>query len=135
MKAEIAQNFLSTDKKTARDSYGEFYTIGEEVGHEGAPDGEMATIYGFVEEIEANEIKVFTSKGNCHLDFLYKKKEEDRFLYLAEKALAHVYTDMLMLQDGSWVPDKKSIVDTITNIASIADAVGAELKDTRDGGN
>jgi predicted hydrocarbon binding protein len=73
MKAEIRQNFLSVDKKTARSSYGEFYTIGEEIGHEGAENWEIATIQGFVEMIEQNEIKVFTSKGTCHLDFLLKQ--------------------------------------------------------------
>ena len=70
MKPEIKQNFLSVDKKTARSSYGEFFTIGEEVGHEGAEDN--AVIQGFVEEFDGNEIKVFTSKGHCHLDFLVK---------------------------------------------------------------
>jgi hypothetical protein len=69
-----AQNFLSVDKKTARSSYGEFFTIGEEIGHEGAPEGEMATIYGFVEDVAGNEVKVFTSKGHCHLDFCVKKE-------------------------------------------------------------
>tara|TARA_R110002049_G_scaffold231127_2_gene403450 strand:+ start:38360 stop:38590 length:231 start_codon:yes stop_codon:yes gene_type:complete len=67
------QNFLSVDKKTARSSYGEFFEIGEEVGHEGATD--LATIQGFVEEFDGNEIKVFTSKGHCHLDFLVKKEK------------------------------------------------------------
>lgn len=66
------QNFLSVDKKTARSSEGDYYIIGEECGHEGATD--LAIIYGFVEEIDGNEIKVFTSKGHCHLDFLVKKK-------------------------------------------------------------
>ena len=65
------QNFLSVDKKTARSSEDQFFTIGEECGHEGATD--YAIIYGFVEEIDGNEIKVFTSKGHCHLDFLVKK--------------------------------------------------------------
>jgi len=75
MKADTKQNFLSVDKKTARDSYGTFYTIGEEVGHEGAEEGDLAIIYGFVEEFDGNEIKVFTSKGHCHLDFCIKIKE------------------------------------------------------------
>tara|TARA_R110000772_G_scaffold72323_2_gene157792 strand:- start:1922 stop:2173 length:252 start_codon:yes stop_codon:yes gene_type:complete len=66
------QNFLSVDKKTARSSEGEFFTIGDECGHEGATD--LAVIYGFVEEVDVNEIKVFTSKGHCHLDFLVKKE-------------------------------------------------------------
>jgi hypothetical protein len=65
------QNFISVDKKTARSSEGEFFTIGENVGHAGAED--LAIIYGFVEEIDGNEIKVFTSKGHCHLDFLIKE--------------------------------------------------------------
>lgn len=61
------QNFLSVDKKTARSSYGDYFQIGDEVGHEGADD--LAIIYGFVEDFDGNEIKVFTSKGYCHLDF------------------------------------------------------------------
>ena len=32
---ELKCNFLSVDKKIARNSYGEFFKVGEEVGHEG----------------------------------------------------------------------------------------------------
>jgi len=52
-----------------------------------------------------------------------------------EPNLNNIYTDMLMLKDGSWVPDDKSIADTILVISALADTLGVELKDTRDGGN
>jgi len=67
------QNFLSVDKKTARSSLGDYFQIGEKCGYQGAAD--YAIIYGFVEEIDGNEIKVFTSKGHCHLDFCVKYEE------------------------------------------------------------
>ena len=49
-----------------------------------------------------------------------------------EPNLNNIYTDMLMLKDGSWVPDDKSIADTILVISALADTLGLELKDTRD---
>lgn len=70
MEAIINQNFISVDKKTARNSYGEFFSVGETVGHDGADD--TATILSFEAEVEMNEVKVMTTKGHAHIDFLKK---------------------------------------------------------------
>tara|TARA_R110000803_G_scaffold52425_3_gene107960 strand:+ start:2040 stop:2300 length:261 start_codon:yes stop_codon:yes gene_type:complete len=43
-----------------------------------------------------------------------------------------IYTDLLMLEDGSWVPDEDSINDTLDNVRTIANNLGVELKDTRE---
>lgn len=67
---ELRQNFLSVSKKIARDSFGVYYKVGELVGHEGAED--TAIIESFSIDKESEEIKVQTSKGHCHLDFLFK---------------------------------------------------------------
>ncbi len=72
MKIETKQNFISVDGKTVRNSYGDFFTIGEVVGHDGAEDN--ATIISFEPNIERNEIKVHTDKGYAHIDFILKTK-------------------------------------------------------------
>lgn len=74
MEAITNQNFISVDKKTARNSYGEFFSVGETVGHEGADD--TATILSFEADIEKNEVKVMTDKGHAHVDFLVKVEED-----------------------------------------------------------
>ncbi len=71
MKIETRQNFISVDGKTARNSYGEFFTVGEIVKHQDKEVG-TATIETFELNIEQNEIKVFTDKGYAHVDFLEK---------------------------------------------------------------
>lgn len=48
-------------------------------------------------------------------------------------ALSAVYTDMLMLKDGSWMPDDDSIGATIDNLELISDELNIEITDTRDG--
>ena len=71
------QNFISTDFRTVRNSYGNFFTIGEEVEHEDDEAGK-AIITGFGLDIPSNEIMVYTTKGFTHLDFVVKcqnKKE------------------------------------------------------------
>lgn len=71
MKADKKQNFISVDGKTVRNSYGQFFTVGEVVGHEGASD--TATILSFEPVTEENEIRVITTKGHAHIDFLVKQ--------------------------------------------------------------
>lgn len=72
---ETKQNFISLDRLTARDSYGTFYTVGEEVGHESTEDS--ATILSFEEVVSENEIFVHTTKGRARLDFLTKWLPEE----------------------------------------------------------
>jgi hypothetical protein len=68
----LLQNFLSVDGKTAINSYGEVFVVGETVGHEGTKEGDTAVINYLAASIEDNEIVVFTTKGTAHLDFLVK---------------------------------------------------------------
>lgn len=68
---EMQQNFISVNGLIARDSYGNYFKIGEEVGHDGAEEGDTAIIEKF-EVIPNDEIKVYTTKGHCRLDFLIK---------------------------------------------------------------
>lgn len=65
------QNFISIDGKTARSSYGDFFSIGEVVAHQDSEVGE-ATITSFTGDKAKNEIIVDTTKGFAHLDFLVK---------------------------------------------------------------
>lgn len=70
MKIEKRQNFISVDEKTSITSYGDYFTVGEVVGHEGATD--TATIISFETDMDDNEIRVITDKGSAHIDFLVK---------------------------------------------------------------
>lgn len=72
---ELRQNFISVDSTIARDSYGSYFKIGDEVGHEGSND--FATILSFEIDKESQEVKVNTSKGHCHLDFIFLKEEDE----------------------------------------------------------
>ena len=65
------QNFISVDGRTVRNSYGQFFTIGEIVSHQDEEAGK-ATIMSFQTNFEKNEIEVITSKGMAHLDFIQK---------------------------------------------------------------
>lgn len=63
------QNFISVDGKTVRNSYGDFYTVGEVVGHQDKEAG-PATILSFEVDTVMNEVKVITDKGYSYIDFL-----------------------------------------------------------------
>ena len=67
----INQNFISVDKKTARNSYGDFFEIGDIVEHQDKTTGK-AIISSFEIDVKMNEIKAFTSKGYAALDFISK---------------------------------------------------------------
>lgn len=69
MKLETNQNFISVDKKTVRNSYGEFFTVGQTVRHDDNNAG-TATIISFEPIEERNEIRVHTDKGYAHIDFI-----------------------------------------------------------------
>ena len=70
MLISVKQNFISGDSKTARDSYGNYFTVGEVVGHQAVP--ETAKILRFTPDVESNEINAITDRGSAHLDFLIK---------------------------------------------------------------
>jgi hypothetical protein len=65
------RNFISCDSSVARNSYGEYFSVGEEVSHDDETVG-SAYITGFEIDDAYNEVKVLTSKGYAHLDFLRK---------------------------------------------------------------
>jgi len=65
------QNFISVDSQTAKNSYDEYFTVGEVVAHQDKTVGE-ATILKFETITEENEITVHTDKGSAHLDYLIK---------------------------------------------------------------
>ena len=67
------QNFISVDSKTARSSYGDFFTVGETVSHEDKEAGK-AKILSFSIDEELDEVNVHTEKGSTHLDFIVKIK-------------------------------------------------------------
>jgi hypothetical protein len=66
---QTSQNFISVDGDTVRNSYGEFFTIGQGVEHEDKAAG-TATIVSFEVDKSRNEIKVITDKGFAYIDFL-----------------------------------------------------------------
>ncbi len=63
------QNFLSCDKKTAINSYGVLFEVGEVVKHQDKEAG-TAKIISFFEDIARNEIAAQTTKGVAHIDFI-----------------------------------------------------------------
>ena len=68
----IKQNFLSVDGKSARNSYDEYFTIGDTVEHDDNTAG-TATISSFELDIPMNEVKAFTEKGYAHIDFITRR--------------------------------------------------------------
>lgn len=46
--------------------------------------------------------------------------------------LNSIYTDLRMLEDGSWIPDYISINATLENVEKIAVALDIKLEDTRE---
>ncbi len=70
-----AQNFLSVDKQTARNSYGEFYSVGELVAHDDETAGN-ATILSFEADATRNEVRVNTNHGYAYVDFLVRVAAE-----------------------------------------------------------
>jgi len=65
------QNFISVDGKSVKNSYDEYFTIGESISHEDKTVG-IATILNFELDLKQNEVKVNTDKGYAHIDFIRK---------------------------------------------------------------
>lgn len=68
---ELRRNFISVDRKFARNSYGTYFEVGERVKHDDTKAGE-ATIIAFKLDPEKNEVRAETEMGYAHLDFLVK---------------------------------------------------------------
>lgn len=49
------------------------------------------------------------------------------------QAMNNLYTDLLMLEDGSWEPDPSSVDASIESLETIAKYSGIQLEDKRDG--
>lgn len=75
MDIDLKCNFISVDGKISRNSYGEFFKIGDLVGNEGA-DG-YAIISSFSLDAESNEVLVHTDKGWAHIDFIFKVEKNN----------------------------------------------------------
>jgi hypothetical protein len=67
------QNYISVDNKTAINSYGEYFTIGDIVYHDDNTAEPAAKILSFEPNIEKNEVKVNTDKGFAHIDSISKE--------------------------------------------------------------
>lgn len=65
-------NYIAVDKKSAISSYGQEFNVGEVVSHDDKQVGE-ATILSFELDESTLEVKVNTTKGWAHLDFIVKK--------------------------------------------------------------
>lgn len=52
-------------------SQGDYFRVGDTVKHEGASDTESAVIKKFTIDRTTEEVKAYTTKGHCHIDFLY----------------------------------------------------------------
>ena len=65
------QNFISVDGKTARNSYGDFFNVGDVVEHQDNEAG-TATILSFEPSVEKNEVWANTDKGYAFIDFISK---------------------------------------------------------------
>lgn len=50
-----------------------------------------------------------------------------------QQALVALYTDLCMLQDGSWEPDCDSVDASIGNVEKVAQILGVEVYDDREG--
>lgn len=68
------QNFISVDSKTVRNSYGDFFTVGDEVSHQDESVG-TAIIISFEVDAYKNQIVANTSKGYAHIDFLVENNQ------------------------------------------------------------
>jgi len=71
MKNVTNQNFISVDGQTVRNSYGVYFSIGEIIEHDDDSVGE-SQILSFEPIIDRNEIRVHTTKGYAHIDFINK---------------------------------------------------------------
>lgn len=71
---DLRVNFISTNYQIAINSDGDYFRIGDKVHHEGAPENEIGIIEKFEIDNESEEVKVFTDKGHCHIDFIYHVK-------------------------------------------------------------
>ena len=66
---DTRRNFISSDGKMARNSYDEFFAIGQLIKHQDEEAGN-ATIVSFEINAEINEVRVNTDKGFAHIDFI-----------------------------------------------------------------
>ena len=68
---EFRQDYLNIAKDTAISSEGVIFKIGDTVGHEGAEEGEVAIISGFIIDKDSYDIIADTSKGFGRISFMY----------------------------------------------------------------
>lgn len=67
---KFAQNFISADFRFAKNSYDDYFEVGEIVINEDEDVG-RAQIIGFGIDSVQNEIIAYTDKGWTHIDFIH----------------------------------------------------------------
>lgn len=72
---EFRQDYLNISKDTAISSEGVIFKIGDTVGHEGAEEGEVASITGFRIDTESYDIIADTSRGFGRISFMYHPQQ------------------------------------------------------------
>ena len=65
------QNFISADFRFVKNSYDDYFEVGDIVAHEDEEAGE-AQIDGFGIDAYSNEIIAYTNRGFAHIDFIHK---------------------------------------------------------------
>lgn len=67
-------NYISVNKNSAINSYGEMLSVGDKVTHQDTEVG-TATITGFRIDEAQEEVVAITDKGEAHIDFVIKLRE------------------------------------------------------------
>ena len=75
MENKLKINYIAVNSLSAISSYGEVFTVGEQVLHQDKKAGK-ARIRFFEVDMIRNEIKVHTDEGWAHLDFIEKLSNE-----------------------------------------------------------
>jgi hypothetical protein len=71
-------NFISADKTRAINSYGEVFSIGDHVTHDGDDKINIGTITSFYVDPDMLEVKITSSKGYAAIDFLTHVKQNEQ---------------------------------------------------------
>jgi len=67
------RDFISADGQAALSAEGEYFFIGDEVGHEGAHKDERALIQSFRVDKESMDVIADTDKGFGRISYMYKE--------------------------------------------------------------
>jgi hypothetical protein len=68
---EFRQDYLNLNHMVAISAEGTIFKVGDEVGHDGSEDGEMAVITHFSVDHKSWDVIAHTSKGWGRISFMY----------------------------------------------------------------